>query len=101
MCKQTQTKAHTICDTGLGNNPRQMLTIIKLKTDIAIYYHGKSADLQAFSDGSWLGEGQQAFPEFTCFVEAAIAIEIDPEILLGRLRKRGTGTDSKFITHNN
>jgi hypothetical protein len=21
MCKQTRTKAHTICDTGLGNNP--------------------------------------------------------------------------------
>src|SRR5215813_11095460 len=21
MCKQTQTKAHTICDTGLSNNP--------------------------------------------------------------------------------
>jgi hypothetical protein len=23
MCKQTRTKAHTICDTELGNNPDQ------------------------------------------------------------------------------
>jgi hypothetical protein len=25
MCKQTQTKAHTICDTGLGNNPNRCI----------------------------------------------------------------------------
>jgi len=74
-----------------NNGWRQII----IKTDIAIYYHGKRADLLAFSGGSWLGEGQQTFPEYTCLVEVAIAIEINPEILLA------TGTDSKFITYNN
>jgi len=52
----------------------------------------------------WEKGNKHSLVTTACFVEAAIAIElreINPEILLGRLRKRGTGTDSKFITYNN
>ena len=38
MCKQTQTKAHTICDTGLSNNPGQTL-IIGAMTSVFVYIH--------------------------------------------------------------